>query len=138
MSQKRKQNKAVNFAQADKPQAERITQDLAGQVQIVTDKGITAATDRSAAANLAVRQGKRATGHQPVLAVYAADRSLPQVTAADAALLTHMLIAFGVIVDGQVSISHLQHLDQLDRIRQANPALLLLLSVGGWGAGGFS
>ena len=73
-----------------------------------------------------------------VVAAYVVDQALPSVTADDARHLTHLLIAFGHIVKGLVQADHLQHLDCLPMIRQANPSLRIMLSIGGWGAGGFS
>ncbi len=75
---------------------------------------------------------------QPMIAAYVMDRSLPQVTAEDARRLTHINIAFGLVKDDKVFYDHLQNMEQLDRLRALNPALKVVLSVGGWGAGGFS
>lgn len=76
--------------------------------------------------------------NKPILAGYAGDSVLPQVTAADAAKLTHLNIAFGYVKHDRISIEHLQHLNQLEVLKSHNPNLQILLSVGGWSAGGFS
>lgn len=47
-------------------------------------------------------------------------------------------IAFGHVVDGRVRWEHPEYREGLARIRRINPALKLVLSIGGWGAGGFS
>ena len=74
----------------------------------------------------------------PIIAAYVWDRALPQVTAQDACRLTHINIAFGLVKDDKVVYDHLQNMEQLDRLRAQNPTLKFSLSVGGWGAGGFS
>ena len=69
---------------------------------------------------------------------YVTDGSLETVTAEDAARLTHINLAFGVIKDGLLDMSHMPHIGEVNRIRKLNPGLKYVLSVGGWGAGGFS
>ena len=69
---------------------------------------------------------------------YVTDGSLETVTAEDAARLTHINLAFGVIKDGLLDMSHMPHIGEVNRIRKLNPGLKFVLSVGGWGAGGFS
>ena len=73
-----------------------------------------------------------------ILAGYAMDRNLPGVTAEDARRLTHLNVAFGLVRDHRIQTDHLKHLDVFPSLRQANPALQIVLSIGGWGAGGFS
>lgn len=75
---------------------------------------------------------------QPILAGYAGDSVLPQVTATDAVKLTHLNVAFGYVKNDRISIEHLKNLSQLRVLKSHNPDLQILLSVGGWGAGGFS
>jgi chitinase len=75
----------------------------------------------------------------PVLAAYTMDRGVTRITPQHAAHLTHVNYAFGLVKDGAVVVDHLRHADHLAGLRHhANPALQLVLSVGGWGAGGFS
>ena len=69
---------------------------------------------------------------------YVWDRYLDKVTPEDLKILTHINIAFGLVEDGKVKISHLKNMEQLARLREINPQIKILLSVGGWGAGGFS
>lgn len=73
-----------------------------------------------------------------IVAGYVIDRHLPLLTDADSAVLTHVNVAFGQIRDDEVSVDHLQHLHLLSEIKRKFPHLCLMLSVGGWGAGGFS
>ena len=69
---------------------------------------------------------------------YVTDRALETVTAEDANHLTHINLAFGVIRDGLLDMSHLPHIGEVERIRALNPKMKFVLSVGGWTAGGFS
>ena len=78
------------------------------------------------------------TARTYIRAGYAGDGSLPSISNEDARKLTHLNIAFGHLRNDEIRIDHLQHLDELRRLKEANPNLLILLSVGGWGAGGFS
>lgn len=64
-------------------------------------------------------------------------RHLPEVTAEDARELDIINLAFGVIRDGLLYYPD-DCLDQLNRLRTANPDIKIILSIGGWGAGGFS
>jgi len=73
-----------------------------------------------------------------ILAGYAGDPVLPNVTAEDAKKLTHLNVAFGHVKNDRITIDHLQNLPQLQVLKSYNPELLILLSVGGWSAGGFS
>ena len=65
-------------------------------------------------------------------------RGLKQVKPEHAKQLTHLNIAFGLIRDGRVVTDQLTEMEYLADIRKANPQIQVLLSVGGWGAGGFS
>lgn len=69
---------------------------------------------------------------------YAGHQALPDITADAARKLTHLNVAFGHVLRDEIDISHLHNLDQLDRLKRDNPGLKILLSVGGWSAGGFS
>ena len=60
------------------------------------------------------------------------------LTPQEAACLTHVNYSFGLICDGVVSTAHLRQLDRFCRMQQAFPHLKTNLSIGGWGAGGFS
>lgn len=69
---------------------------------------------------------------------YATNQTLPTVTAADAGRLTHLFVSFAVVVDGAVSDHQITNAGEIARIRSLNPDLRIILSIGGWGAGGFS
>lgn len=69
---------------------------------------------------------------------YATNAALPDVTQDDAQKLTHMNLAFGLIKNGLLDMSQLTNIGLIEQFRRWNPALKIVLSVGGWGAGGFS
>lgn len=60
------------------------------------------------------------------------------LTLREAECLTHVNYSFGHVVEGRVSINHLQQLDRLRKLQKEFPWLKVNLSVGGWGADGFS
>lgn len=69
---------------------------------------------------------------------YAGDHSLPDITAEDSRKLTHLNIAFGHVRGDEIRVDHLKNMDCLERLKKDHPELTILLSVGGWSAGGFS
>ncbi len=70
---------------------------------------------------------------------YATGKGLDQMTREDALRLTHVNVAFGVIENGLLSMRCVPKLkEQLSRVRGLNPNLKIVLSIGGWTAGGFS
>lgn len=73
-----------------------------------------------------------------VITAYAQDPTLPLITREAASKLSHLNVAFGLVRDGEVHVDHLENLHCLETIRQYNTELKILLSIGGWGAGGFS
>ncbi|TFE25197.1 glycoside hydrolase family 18 protein [Cohnella luojiensis] len=73
-----------------------------------------------------------------ITAGYAVDEWLSKITKEAALKLTHLNVAFGHVREDGISIDHLKHLDSLQVLKGYNPELTILLSVGGWGAGGFS
>lgn len=77
-------------------------------------------------------------GRKYIAAGYAVDARLPKLTEEDLAKLTHLNVAFGHVRDDEIRIDHLKHLHLLPEIKRKFPDLAILLSVGGWGAGGFS
>ncbi|HBS45502.1 MAG TPA: chitinase, partial [Paenibacillus sp.] len=52
--------------------------------------------------------------------------------------LTHLNVAFGYVKDDQITTAHLKCTNQLQEMKAMYPNLTLVLSVGGWGNGGFS
>ena len=73
-----------------------------------------------------------------IVTAYAMDHSMPIINESDCRMWTHLNLAFGLVKEGQVSVSHLKHLGRVAAFKTWNPQLKILLSVGGWGAGGFS
>lgn len=75
----------------------------------------------------------------PQVVCYLADWSFSKdMPREDALRIDQVNYAFGHIVDGRVSIAHLNRLDKLAALRMQFPHIRCLLSVGGWGADGFS
>ncbi len=72
------------------------------------------------------------------ITAYVLDNTLPTVSAKDACILTHLNIAFALIRDNRIVYDHLKNMGEIARLRMINPRLKILLSVGGWGADGFS
>lgn len=60
------------------------------------------------------------------------------ITNEDAKKLDLINIAFGLIRDGKLFVPENVKTPVWERLRAANPSLRILLSIGGWGAGGFS
>ena len=66
-------------------------------------------------------------------------RGMRAVTADDASRLDLINIAFGTLRDGLLWYPRIAETKvEIDRLRAVKPDLKILLSVGGWGAGGFS
>lgn len=73
-----------------------------------------------------------------ILAPYLMQKDSDSIRFADLLRMTHLNIAFGLIKDAVVSVDHLKNLDRLAMYKRVNPDLKIILSVGGWGADGFS
>lgn len=73
-----------------------------------------------------------------MIIAYVMNKGLPLITHEDAKMLTHVNLAFGLIRDGLLDMRMLPDIGRIDEIRTWNPDLRFVLSVGGWGAGGFS
>ncbi len=73
-----------------------------------------------------------------VMIGYATNKGVAMMSKEDAQRLTHVNLAFGTIRDSLLYTEKLTALNELDRLRSYNPNLRIVLSVGGWGAGGFS
>lgn len=69
---------------------------------------------------------------------YAMNPSLSTITREDTQKLTHLNLAFGLIKDGLPDLNILPDISLIHTFRLWNPALKIVLSIGGWGAGGFS
>lgn len=72
------------------------------------------------------------------LAAYVWDWYLKTVDENDAGTLDIINIAFGVIRDGVLFFDKPHVVGEVARIHGLNPEMKILLSIGGWGAGGFS
>lgn len=75
---------------------------------------------------------------QYIAAGYASDAILPEMTKEDLQKLTHLNVAFGHVVNDEIATAHLKHTEVLREVKREHPELTVLLSVGGWSAGGFS
>lgn len=69
---------------------------------------------------------------------YVVHTELKNVTDCDARSLDVINIAFAYCRENKVVFEFPENLASLGSIRKANPAIKILFSVGGWGAGGFS
>lgn len=78
------------------------------------------------------------TTQKYIAAGYAPDAVLPDITPDDLAKLTHLNVAFGHVRNDEITTAHLKNTTVLGDIKRDYPDLTLLLSVGGWSAGGFS
>ncbi|OKP89866.1 chitinase [Paenibacillus helianthi] len=73
-----------------------------------------------------------------IVAGYVLDSKLSEMTQEDLNKLTHLNVAFGHVRNDEIRTDHMKHMEVLDEIKRDHPELNLLLSVGGWSAGGFS
>ena len=69
---------------------------------------------------------------------YITNPTLPDVTQDDVLKLTHINLAFGLVKDGLLDTHQLTNIGCIEQFRRWNPAIRIMLSVGGWGAGGLS
>ena len=75
---------------------------------------------------------------KPLLIGYVGTKDLERMKEEDIRALTGINIAFGTVHDDVVVWKGEHTRDALARIRQINPEIQIILSVGGWSAGGFS
>ena len=75
---------------------------------------------------------------QLMSAAYLMDRGALTLRDEDAPYLTHLYYSFGLIRDGELTVSHLRQWDKLHAYRGKHPHIRLILAIGGWGADGFS
>jgi len=73
-----------------------------------------------------------------MIAAYLSDWGWIGLTAETAACLTHVNYSFALVKDGAVSDAHWSHGKDLDEAIRQYPELTFIISIGGWGAGGFS
>ncbi len=69
---------------------------------------------------------------------YAMNDSLPMFTGEDLKCLTHINLAFGLVKGNELDMSMLTNIELTEKFRLWNPEIKIVLSIGGWGAGGFS
>ncbi|MEK5253554.1 glycoside hydrolase family 18 protein [Paenibacillus sp. FSL F4-0125] len=75
---------------------------------------------------------------QMIVAGYVSDSKLSELPGDHLMKLTHLNVAFGYVIDDQITTAHLKCTNQLQEMKAMYPNLTLMLSVGGWGNGGFS
>ena len=75
---------------------------------------------------------------EPLSAVYVYDGSNPIYDDGDAASIDQIFYAFAVFKNGRLSVSHWKHFDAFQAFLQKHPQIVPILSIGGWGADGFS
>lgn len=73
-----------------------------------------------------------------IFAPYVFGRGFDELRVYDIQRITHMNVAFGLIDHDVVTVDHLDHLDRIATYKLINPALQVILSIGGWEADGFS
>lgn len=75
---------------------------------------------------------------EKVICAYLSDWDWKGIPPEAAACLTHVNYAFGTLRNGRVTDEGWQHAAELKEAMRVYPGLRFCLSVGGWGAGGFS
>lgn len=80
----------------------------------------------------------KTNGAKLMIAAYLGDRSTHMLREEDVMKLTHINYAFAHVKDGEVTGSHLKNIGRLNELKALNPDLKTVISIGGWGAGGFS
>lgn len=65
-------------------------------------------------------------------------RSYKELRISDIEKITHLYIAFSTIEDGKAVTTKLSNLDKLIYLKEINPELKIIISIGGWGCDGFS
>lgn len=72
------------------------------------------------------------------IAAYVMDKSAEWLRASDIMKLDIIYYAFSTIQDGKPGLYNLRHPALMADLRKLNPSLKVVVSTGGWGAGGFS
>ena len=73
-----------------------------------------------------------------MIAAYLSDWGWIGISEEAASCLTHVNYSFALLRDGSVSDAHWTHAKELDEAIAKYPHLTFVISIGGWGAGGFS
>lgn len=76
--------------------------------------------------------------NRKMICAYLSDWGWRGLSKASAACLTHVNYSFALVRDGVVTDAHWTHAEELDDAIRMYPELTFVVSVGGWGAGGFS
>ncbi|WP_068776827.1 glycosyl hydrolase family 18 protein [Paenibacillus sp. FJAT-26967] len=90
----------------------------------------------SAALTVKTSAGGDGGGSNPpsgIIGAYVAAWNFPNVSTVPAHKLTHAFYAFADVAGNGVSGGNASHIAQLVTLKQKNPALKVLISVGGWG-----
>lgn len=69
---------------------------------------------------------------------YCPNKQIPYLTEKHLKQFDRLNLAFVVLREGKLSFVNLENVSELPRLREANPDLKILMSVGGAGAAGFS
>lgn len=75
---------------------------------------------------------------QYIFAPYIMENAVDELRVWDLMRMTHLNLAFAHVENDAVTVAHLRHLDRIAIYKRVNPALKVILSIGGWGADGFS
>lgn len=73
-----------------------------------------------------------------IISAYVAENTFRGLREGDAERLTHINFAFAVVKDGRGSVDHWKNSEAVREFTRNKGHLKIILSVGGWGAGGFS
>ena len=73
-----------------------------------------------------------------IISAYVSEGAFKGLRPGDANRLTHINIAFAVVRDGRGSVRHWKNSEAIRNFIRDKGHLKMILSVGGWGAGGFS
>jgi len=73
-----------------------------------------------------------------IVSAYIAEDRFKELRLGDAQLLTHVNFAFALVKDGRGSVDHWKNSDAVREFCRNKGHIKAVLSVGGWGAGGFS
>lgn len=73
-----------------------------------------------------------------ILAPYITEDAVADLRVSDLLRMTHLNIAFGLVNNCFVTVDHLRYLERIAIYKRINPELNVILSIGGWGADGFS
>ena len=82
--------------------------------------------------------GRDGSAMKKTVAAYVMDRSAKWLRAGDLMKLDTLYYAFSTVKEGKPGLYDLSDPALMAAVRKINPALKVILSVGGWGAGGFS